>query len=253
MTVSSPASLVAPAASRPVRGFTLALASGLLGLTLQAAQAQQAPDRRNMVAFSSSATQEVAQDLMTVTLQAQKEGPQAAEVQAALKQQLEAALSEARVAARPDLMDVRTGGFSIHPRYNNQGRIIGWQGQAQLQLQGTDMGRIAQTAGRLNALNIVQVNYGLSRALRQRFEAELTAQAIQAFRGKAQDTAKAFGFANYTLGEVHIQSTEPGFEGRPVPMLARAVMADAASAPLPVEPGKGSVTVTVSGHVFLAP
>jgi len=253
MTVPTSVPAATSALSRSVRWFAVPLVSGLAGLALQGAQAQQVPERRNMVAFSASATQEVAQDLMTVTLQAQKDGAVAADVQAALKQQLEAALSEARQSARPDLMDVRTGGFSIHPRYNNQGRIIGWQGQAQLQLQGTDMGRIAQTAGRLNALNIVQVNYGLSRALRQRFETDLTAQAIQAFRSKALDTAKAFGFANYTLGEVHIQSAEPGFEGRPVPMLARAAMADAASAPLPVEPGKGSVTVTVSGHVFLAP
>jgi predicted secreted protein len=228
---------------------TTALLMASSGLT----QAQSQPERRNVVSFSTSATQDITQDLLVVTLQAQKDGSVAAEVQAALKQQLDAALTEARKAAQPEAMEVRTGAFSIHPRYSNQGRIIGWQGQAQMVLQGTDMARIAQTAGRINQLNVINVGYGLSRALREKHETDLTGQAIATFRNRAQEMAKAFGFAHYTLGEVSIQSGEPGFEGRAVPMLMKSAMADAASAPLPVEPGKGAVTVTVSGQVILSP
>lgn len=244
-----------PRTLSPARRHLMAAVVGVgtLMASWPAAHAQSAPERRNQVSFSTSSTQEVTQDLLVVTLQAHREGNVASEVQTALKQQLDAALKEARSAARPDLMDVRTGSFSVHPRYNPQGRIIGWQGQAQLVLQGTDMARIGQTAGRLQSMNIVGVHYGMSRALKERFESELTAQAIESFRNKAQDMARAFGFASYNLGEIHVQSGEPGFEGRPVMMMAKARDADVAAAPLPVEPGKGSVTVTVSGHVFLAP
>lgn len=234
---------------------SLALVAGAASLAASQAQAQTVPgERRNAVSFSATATQELTQDLLSVTLQANKDGAQASEVQSALKQQLDAALAEARKAAQPNgALDVRTGSFSIHPRYTNQGKINGWQGQAQLVVEGTDMARIAQTVGRLNQLNVVNVRYDLSRALREKHEAQVTANAIAAYRAKAVEMAKAFGYGNYTLGEVTVQTGE-GFEGRPMPMMMKAARAEAAdSAPLPVEPGKGNVTATVSGVVILTP
>lgn len=235
---------------------TMALCVAAAAFSAARAEAQTMPaERRNAVSFSATATQELTQDLLSVTLQANKDGTQAAEVQAGLKQQLDAALAEARKAIQPNgALEVRTGSFSIHPRYTNQGKISGWQGQAQLVVEGTDMARIAQTVGRLNQLNVVNVRYDLSRALREKYESQVTAQAIAAYRAKALEMAKAFGFANYALGEVNIQTGE-GFENRPMPvMMMKAARAEAAdAAPLPVEPGKGSVTVTVSGLVVLTP
>ena len=235
-------------------GAAAALGALALAASLPS-HAQQVPaERRNAVSFSATATEELTQDLLIVTLQANKDGTQASEVQTALKQLLDAGLTEARKAAKPGALEVRTGSFSIYPRYSSQGKISGWQGQAQLVIEGTDMAGIAQTVGRLNQLNVVNVNYGLSRALREKHEAAVTAQAIASYRAKAQEMAKAFGFNGYVLGEVSVQSGDPGFEARPVMMMkaARADMA-AASAPLPVEPGKGQVTVTVSGQVILTP
>ncbi|HIV70283.1 MAG TPA: SIMPL domain-containing protein [Candidatus Aquabacterium excrementipullorum] len=234
-------------------GLALLIGAATLGATKAHAQAAPA-ERRNAVSFSATATQELTQDLLIVTLQANKDGAQAAEVQAGLKQQLDAALVEARKAVQPNgALDVRTGSFSIHPRYTNQGKVNGWQGQAQLVIEGTDMARIAQTVGRLNQLNVVNVRYDLSRALREKHESQITANAITAYRAKAVEMAKAFGYSNYTLGEVTVQTGE-GFENRPVPMMMKAARAEAAdSAPLPVEPGKGTVTATVSGVVILTP
>ncbi|AWI55215.1 SIMPL domain-containing protein [Aquabacterium olei] len=212
------------------------------------------PVRDNVVSFSTTATRELVQDLIQITLQARQEGPVAADVQAQLKQQLEAALVEARKAAVPGGMDVRTGGFHLSPRYTNNGRVNGWQGQAQLVLEGTDMARISQTAGKLNALQITSVSYGLSRALRESQESELTSQAIARFRERAQRIAADFGQRGFSLGEVSVSSTDPGFEGRPVLMAARAkTMEMMADAPVPVEPGKGTLSVTVSGQVRLTP
>ncbi|MDE2400779.1 MAG: SIMPL domain-containing protein [Burkholderiales bacterium] len=215
-------------------------------------QAQAEGVRNNVVSFQASATREVTQDLMVVTLQATREGTQAGEVQAALKQLLDAALTEAKSAAVAGAMDVNTGYFSVSPRYGNNRRISGWQGSAQLVLQGTDTARIAQTVGKLNQLNVVNVVYGLSRDLRDKHESALTAQAIARFRQRADELAKGFGFASYALGEVTVQSGEPGFGGRPMLMAARASIAEMADAPLPVEPGKGILTVTVSGQVILS-
>lgn len=242
------------------RPATLQMASRALALSLtvplalgaQVARAESA--RQNVVSFQASATQELTQDLMLITLQATREGSQAAEVQSGLKLQLEAALAEARKTAQPGAMEVRTGSFSVQPRYQSNGRVNGWQGSAQLVLEGTDIARISQAAGKLNQLQVVGVSYGLSRALREQKEAELTQQAIARFRARAAQVASGFGFKSWGLGEISVSSTEPGFEGRPPMLMAmRAKGAEMADAPLPVEPGKGLLQVTVSGQVVLAP
>ncbi|MBI5334835.1 MAG: SIMPL domain-containing protein [Burkholderiales bacterium] len=219
-------------------------------LATPALHAADAP-RDNLVNLSSSATLEVPRDQMTVVLSVTREGAEAASVQAALKQVLDQALAEARRSASPGALEVQTGGFSMGPRYNRDGRINGWQGSAELILEGTDTARVAQLAGRLSQMNVASVNYGLSRPLREKHEADVTREAIQRFRARAADVAKAFGFSGYTLGEVSVRSGESGPSPLPRMAMTMAKAADAESAPLPVEAGKGSITVTVSGNVLL--
>ena len=234
------------------RAMTGSLLAAALALTSTASRADTGP-AQNVVRFSTSATQEVTQDLLSITLQATREGSQAAEVQAGLKQVMEAALAEARKTAQSQGMEVRTGAFSVQPRYNSSGRINGWQGFAQLILEGTDIARITQATGKLNQLNVISVNYGLSRALREQYESSLTSQAIGRFKTRASQIAADFGMKGFTLGEVSVSSTDPGFEPRPYLAKAMAMRAEVADAPLPVEPGKGVLSVTVNGQVNLTP
>lgn len=239
--------------SRAVRRQLIPVAAAASMLALALPSHAQADAPHNVVRFATTATQELTQDLLTITLQANKEGSQAAEVQAGLKQMLEAALTEARKSAQPNAMEVRTGYFSVQPRYNSSGRVNGWQGSAQLILEGTDIARITQTSGRLNQLNVVNVGYGLSRALREQYESALTSQAIARFKARASQIATDFGLKGYALSDVSVSSTEPGFEPRPYLMKAASARAEMADAPLPVEPGKGVLSVTVNGQVVLKP
>ena len=214
------------------------------------ARAADLPPPANVLSLSASATLEVTKDLLTITLQAVREGPDAAAVQAGLKQTLDAALADAKKAAAPGALEVRTGNFAINPRFGKDGKTNGWQGSAELVLEGKDLQRVAQTAGRLNAtMNIVGVNQSLSRELAEKHDAEVSAMAVQQFRTRASELAKAFGFAGYTLREVSVQSGEGAPQPRPMyRMRAEAMMASADSA-VPVEAGKGSVTANVSGSV----
>jgi predicted secreted protein len=239
--------------SRAVRRQLIPAAAAALMLAWAVPSQADADIPHNVVRFGATATQELTQDLLTITLQANKEGSQAAEVQASLKQMLEAALTEARKSAQLSAMEVRTGYFSVQPRYNSSGRVNGWQGSAQLILEGTDIARITQTSGRLNQLNVVNVGYGLSRALREQYESALTSQAIARFKTRASQIAADFGMKGYTLSDVSVSSTEPGFEPRPYLMKAMSARAEAADAPVPVEPGKGVLSVTVNGQVVLKP
>ena len=75
-----------------------------------------------------------------------------------------------------------------------------------------------------------------------------SAQAIASYRAKAADYAKQFGYAGYALREVNVSSDQPvGFVN--APMMRSKAMSASADEALPVEAGKGVVTVTVSGSV----
>lgn len=214
------------------------------------AAAQVLPPPENVVNLSASATIEVPRDWMTVVFSTTREGPDAGAVQTQLKQALDAALAEARKAARPGEVEVRGGNFSLHPRYTPQGGRSGWTGSTEMVVEGRDMAAIAQLSGRIQGLTIARLSYGLSRAAVEKVEAEATREAVQRFRAKADQAAKLFGFSGYLLREVNLGD---GGGMPPVPVMAmkaaRGAMAEDAA--LPVEAGKAGVTVNVSGSVQL--
>lgn len=221
----------------------------LMALTALPAWADTAPAPQNVIHLNASATVEVPRDWLTVVFSTTREGPEAGAVQAQLKQALDAALAEARGAARPGEVEVRTGGFSLQPRYTPKGGSNGWTGSAELVVEGRDLGAIAQLTGRVQTMSIARLEQSLSRAAQERVEADVTARAVAAFRGKADQTAKLFGFTGWLLREAHVSNEMP--MPRLQAMSMRAAAAPPADAALPVEAGKAAVTVSVNGSVQL--
>ncbi|MBL0148052.1 MAG: SIMPL domain-containing protein [Ideonella sp.] len=223
----------------------------MAGAAAAAAQTQILPPPQNVLQLSASATAEVAQDLLAITLSVQREGSDAAAVQSQLKQTLDAALAEARKAARPGQVEVRTGSFGIYPRYAPKGGVNGWQGRADLVLEGRDMAAISQLAGRLSGMVVSNVAYGLARETRERVEGDVAAQAIGRFKARADTYAKQFGFGGYAIREVNVGQADAAFQqGMP---RVRAMSASLASdEAVPVEAGKANVTVTVNGSVQMS-
>lgn len=225
-----------------------------LACLLASAQPMQMPHPpvpQNVVQLTASATIDVLQDLLTMTLSTTREGADANAVQTQLRQALDAALVEAKKSAQPGQMDVRTGNFSLFPRYGRDGKFVSWQGSAELVLEGRDFGRISSTAGRIQTLTMGGVVFGLSREQRGKVEGEAQAQAIDQFKAKAADIAKGFGFSSYSLREVSVNANDQGFVPRPRMMAMDAKVASAPESAVPVEAGKSSVVVTVSGSVQL--
>ena len=222
----------------------------LAGLAFAGAStAQTLPASQNVLQLNATGTVEVQQDLLSVTLATTREAADAATVQAQLKTALDTALGEAKRNAQPGQMDVRTGNFSLSPRYTKEGKISGWQGSTELLLEGRDFARITQTVGRIGTLGIANIGFGLSRDERAKVEVEAQTMAIDNFKQKALELAKGFGFAGYTLREVSVNANEGG-PIRPRMMAAQA-KSFAADAPVPVEAGKTAVVVNVSGSVPL--
>jgi predicted secreted protein len=233
-----------PAPRALIRKLTAAMATGG---ALAAAQAQAPAMPQNVVSLSASASVEVNKDWLTVVFATQRDGADAAAVQAQLRQALDSALLEARKAAAPGQVEVQTGQFSLYPRYSNKGGITGWQGSAELIVQGRDTPTISQLTARIASLTIARVGFSLSREAREKLEADISAEAITRFRARADAVAKQFGFAGYVVREVQVASDQG--QGQPLPMLRAQAMGAAADTSLPVEAGKATVTATVSGSV----
>ena len=231
-----------------IAGFSML--TGAFGLFAQQTTAfgQIAP--QNIAQLSASGAIEVQQDSLSITMSATREGADANAVQTQLKTTLDTALAEARKSAQPGQMDVRTGNFSLYPRYGKDGKISAWQGTTELVLEGRDFARISATAGKIQTLTLGNVSFGLSREQRAKVEGEAQSQAIERFKAKAAEIAKSFGFSGYALREVSVNANEQGFTPRPR-MLAMDARASSAEAAVPVEAGKSTVLVTVSGSVQL--
>ena len=232
-------------------------------LTASAVQAQSIAQTlaiaapQNVVSLSAEASREVLQDRLSITLSVTREGAEAAAVQTQLRQALDTALAEARKAVRPNgALDVRTGAFMLSPRYvpkpTSGNQISGWQGRAELLIEGSDIAAISQLAGRLGTMTVARVAFSLSREAREKTEAEVAAQAIGRFKERAETYARHFGFGSYSLREVSVNGGEAG--GPPVQPVfrAQAMSAKVGDEVQPVEAGKTTVSVTVAGSIQLS-
>ena len=77
-------------------------------------------------------------------------------------------------------------------------------------------------------------------------EDEAQAIAIERFKAKALAVSKGFGFSAYTLREVNISADDQGGQYLP------ASNARMAESPVPVEAGKVTVLINVSGTVQMS-
>ncbi len=232
------------------KAFPVALVLGALSPGLQAQSPVPPPELAQLLNLSASAVQQASQDWLRVVVRTTLDGADAMGVQRQLKKALDEALQQLGPQVQPRQLEVSTGAFGVQPRYSDKGRVIGWQGQADLVIEGRDFARIAQAVAQVPRMPVESAQFSLSREGRQKLEAEVQSQAVQNFRQRAQALARDFGFAGYTLRQVNVSSAE---RPEPVAQARMMVTADAAPAPspIPLVAGKDEVRITVSGSIQL--
>lgn len=229
------------------------LAAASLG-AMGAAQAQSAEPVRNVVQLSATGQVEVEQDWLQMNLSVTREGSDAAAVQKQLQQVVDAALQSLKPQAQGQAMQVRSGSFGVYPRHNDQGKIKGWQGSAEIVVEGKDFARISQAAARVEGMTVASLGFGLSKEGSAQVQEQAQTLAIDNFKQRAGQLAKSFGFSSYSLREVSVNSKD----NSPGPRMQRGLAASAMSKAkadyaeaMPVEAGKTQVVVNVSGSVQL--
>ncbi|CAG2149522.1 hypothetical protein LMG19282_03596 [Cupriavidus campinensis] len=222
------------------------LAASLLTTTAAVASAQTLPPPAGVLSLSAEAVTEVPTDVVQLTLAAEQEGAEPSAISSALSARTQAVLAQAK---RTSGVEAQSGGFTIHPSTDRNGRISTWRGRSEVILKSKDFAAVSKLAGELaNQMQVQNVAFSLSREARQATEAKLAEQAVSAFRDKAQVSTKLFGYSGYTIREVSMNDSGGVVPPTPRMYAAKAMSADA-GAPIPMEGGKAHVTVSVNGSV----
>ncbi|KVV41916.1 hypothetical protein WK81_16455 [Burkholderia ubonensis] len=206
------------------------------------------PEPSGVLSLSSQASAEVPQDIIHITLFYEQQAKDPGSLTSALNQRADAALAQAKAVSG---VTAHTGAFSVYPSTDRDGRISAWRGRTEVVLESRDFAAASKLAGQLsNLMQVANVEFSLSPEAQRAAEQKLTTEAIKSFRVRADEAAKAFGYNNYSIRDVNVGS---GRNVQPYPrmMAMAAAPMDSAkmSAPIAVEGGKATVSVTVNGSV----
>ncbi|MGF6966532.1 putative secreted protein [Paraburkholderia sp. WC7.3g] len=235
---------------RTARAVALALAFGApvaLALNPAPARAQSMmPQPSGVLSLNAQASAEVPQDEVEITLFYEQEASEPSSLTSTLNERADAALQKARGVSG---VTARSGAFSIFPSTDRDGRISAWRGRTEVVLESRDFAAASKLAGQMaSIMQVGNVRFSLSPEAQRAAEQRLSGEAIKSFREQAASSSQAFGFSGYSIREVNVNHS--GAMPRPMMMMsARAMGADAKSAPLSLEGGTSTVTVNVSGSV----
>ncbi|MGF6939883.1 putative secreted protein [Paraburkholderia sp. UCT70] len=236
--------------TKTARSLALALALGApvaLALNPAPARAQtMMPQPSGVLSLNAQASAEVPQDEVEITLFYEQEASEPSSLTSTLNERADAALQKARGVSG---VTARSGAFSIFPSTDRDGRISTWRGRTEVVLKSRDFAAASKLAGQMaSIMQVGNVRFSLSPEAQRAAEQRLSGEAIKSFREQAAASSQAFGFSGYSIREVNVNHS--GVMPRPVMMMsARAMGADAKSAPLSLEGGTSTVTVNVSGSV----
>lgn len=197
--------------------------------------------------LSASATSQVEQDTVRVTLSTQVDDASREKVSANLDRVLESVLKQARAEGR---VKASSGNYRVWPVHADDGKIKGWQGRADVLIESSDFSVASALAGQLSdRMGISNLYFFVSTAAREVTEVALLDQAAKAFTQRAQSTAKAFGYQGFRIKELALDGG--GADYAPMPRMMLAGAAEKTSPPL--EGGSENITVSVRGSVYLLP
>lgn len=196
------------------------------------------------------AEEEVANDLLTATLAVERSGADSARLAATVAGIMQRALGEAE---RYPQVRVKSAAYATQPVYERRdGRSerTGWLVRQQLSLESTDIEAAAALIGRLQGLDLqlAGMAFTVSDLRREAIKVDLTAAAIDAWRGKAEAAVKRLGGRAWRPYELSIEDDQY----HPVrPMLARGdAMLLSEAMPPAIEAGSSKIRITVSGTAW---
>lgn len=223
-----------------------------LGLATLGSAAVSADEARyNQIALRAEVSQEVAHDLMQVTLYSEAQNKDPAKLAAEITTTLNTALKQARKSTG---VTISMGSRNSYPVYDNSKgednpRISAWRERAELRLESADFATLSKLTGELlQQLKMGGMSFSVADPTQKKTEDALLKDAIDAFKARAQLATDALGGKSYKL--VNLSLNGGGFQ-RPQPMrMQMESMSMSKSAPTPeIEAGSSQVSVNADGVI----
>jgi len=204
------------------------------------------PPRYNSVELQAEAQREVQNDLLNATLFVELNDASPTALANAVNKSVNEAL---RIAKEYKTVRVRSGNNQSYPVYAKANVLQGWRSRAEIRIESRDFEAASALIGRLqSAMQIGNLTFSVSPEARRTTENELIAEAIGAFKARAEIIKTALAGRGYKLQRLNItngyNAPQPRFA-----VAARMVTASADVAAPNLEAGVSVVTVSAGGAI----
>ena len=227
---------------RAMKWLYLAASLALAGTALAA---DPAP-RYNTIELQADAQREVANDTLSASLFVELDDANPAALANAINKAANEAL---RLARDYKSVRVRSGNNQTYPVYAKGNILQGWRGRAEIRIESRDFEAASGLIGKLQAgMQLGSLSFSVSPEARRQTENELIAEAIGAFKARAEIVRGTLASRGYKILRLNVNSGSSA----PPPRfaMARALAAGAPEVAAPnLEGGVSLVTVTVGGAI----
>ncbi|MDD1146786.1 SIMPL domain-containing protein [Pseudomonas idahonensis] len=223
----------------------LALSAGTLS-SLPALAADEL--HYNQISLRAEVSQEVARDLMIVTLYSESQNSDPAKLAAEITSTMNKALGQARQVKDVTL---RQGSRNSYPIYDDKGqKITGWRERAELRLESSDFAALSKLTGELlGDLKMAGMDFAIADPTRKASEDALLKDAVKAFKARAQLATEALGGKGYKIVNLNLNSNGYPQPYLRAPMMMKAASMDSAPVTPEVEAGTSQVSMTADGAI----
>lgn len=226
------------------RILTGAMAGCFFLAALPAAAAEPSP-RYNTVELQAEAQREVQNDLLNASLYVELNDGSPAALANAINKRVNEAL---RVAKDYKGVTVRSGNNQTYPVYAKDNVLQGWRGRAEIRIESKDFEAASGLIGKLQAgMQLGNMSFSVSPEARRAAENELIAEAIVAFKARAEIVKAALAGRSYKLQRLNVANRYGVPPPRPL-MARMAASAQEVAAPN-LEAGVSLVMVTANGAI----
>jgi predicted secreted protein len=209
--------------------------------------AEGSPEPMNRVSFQVETSREVVNDRVQAVIGVTDEDADSAILADRINTKMSRALAVAKAATG---VRVQSGGYSTHPIHQD-GKLRRWRASQDLVLESTDIDAITSLVGKLQAeLQLRSIGFSISPERRRSVEDELIAEALAAFKERAEIVRKSLGARSYELVQVSINNSSGG-PPQPYRMEMDSMMKTTSQVAPALEAGNSQISVYVTGTIEL--
>ncbi|AMN49512.1 SIMPL domain-containing protein [Psychrobacter sp. P2G3] len=218
-------------------------------LTAMMGSAHAEPTGYDQLSFQTEVKEEVQNDEVRASMYKKAQATNAKALATTLNTSINNAM---KIAKRYPSVTVSTGQQRTYPRYDKNDKIIGWTGQANIDLKSTDFAATSQLIADLQETLVMDnLNFGVSDDKKDALEQKLMTDASRSFQKQAKNLTRAWDAHGYRVVNVSLNTGS----NYPRPMYSSMNMkAEAADASVPsqsFESGNSTISVTANGTIEL--